>query len=351
MADTSHLKAIDLLTPIWQWVLQRSQVPPDGNFFDLGGDFRKAVQLFQEINKVSGLNLPVLLICQAPTIATLVPFLEGRNLPAVPPSFLLRDGPFQPPVFITHGLGSSVLEFVQLARHIEFQHPFYGLQAKGTDGLEEPLDRIEAMAQFHIAEIRRIQPHGPYFLLGYSLGGLVAYEIARQLVTQGETIALLASIEGYPYLRFVSLGQQLQVRARVAKYHAQAMWHMPIPKAFSYLLHPAERQLYESLQRGRQDGFQMPELSAIAPGMPRVREAGYLALQRYRPGKYPGALQFVIAESRLHFPDNPRVFWAPLVGAYEEETVRGDHFGVLAVHFVDLAKALSRYLRAAEAIL
>lgn len=350
MASTSPASAIELLTPIWQRILQRSTISPDSDFFDLGGDQQKAFQLCVEIAKVTGLTIPALLICQAPTITALAPFLNPSTPPSIQSSILLKPGSHQPLVFMTHGLGSSVLELAQLARLIDCPHPIYGLQAKGTDGLEQPLDRIETMAQFHIEEIRRVQPHGPYLLIGYSLGGLVVYEIARQLASQGEKIALLVSIEGYPDLRFMPRGQRLKVRARVAKYHAKNIFHMPFPKALSYLLHPAERQLYESLLRSRKDGMPSPQLSAIAPGMPHVRDGGYLALETYQPGRYPGAIKFVKSASRLYFPDNPRAFWAPLVDAYQEETVAGDHFGILRTHYADLATLLSRYLRAAEAI-
>jgi acetoacetyl-CoA synthetase len=350
LPNTPHANSIERLTAIWQRVLQRPDVTPSSNFFDLGGDPQKVYQLIDEIVRIFGRPVPVLRLCQAPTITELAKFLETAEPPPIPPVMQLMGGIGRPPVFIMHGLGGSVLEFMQLVRLVDVPNPFYGFQAKGADGSEEPLDRVEDMAQYHLEALRHVQPQGPYFLLGFSLGGLVVYEMARQLDSNGERVSLLVLIESYPDLTRVSLRQRLRVRARVAKYHANSMLRMPFPKAISYLIHPDERQRCDSSQCKEKNGVAPPELSAIAPGMPRVREAALLALQRYQPPLYGGPVKFVKAATSLYFPDNPRAFWAPLVDRFDEETVPGDHLGILNVHFAELATVLSRYLRAADAI-
>ncbi len=97
------------------------------------------------------------------------------------------------------------MDFFQLVKYIQTQRPIYGMQAKGTDGVDEPFDRIEDLAQFYLDAIRKLQPHGPYFLIGYSLGGLVMLEMAQRLIKTGENVALLAMLESYPHPRFLSL--------------------------------------------------------------------------------------------------------------------------------------------------
>ncbi len=84
--------------------------------------------------------------------------------------------------------------------------------------------------------------------------------------------------------------------------------------------------------------------------MPQVRDAAYLALQRYRPARYDGKVHFIKAASSLYFPDDPRAVWSPYIKNFEQETVPGDHLGVLELHFADLAQLLSRYLRTVDAI-
>jgi thioesterase domain-containing protein len=103
-----------------------------------------------------------------------------------------------PPFYCVHGLGGHVLRFRQLAKALGPNRPFYGLQAWGLDGEHQCDTRVEDMAAHYLTEIRQVQPHGPYFLGGYSFGGAVAYEMARQLQAEGERVAFLALLDAYP---------------------------------------------------------------------------------------------------------------------------------------------------------
>ena len=91
------------------------------------------------------------------------------------------------------------------------EQPIYGMQARGIDGVDEPFDRIEDLAQFYLDAIKEIQPHGPYFLIGYSLGGLVTLEMAQRLRHEHEQVALLVVLWSYPYSGFISRGQRLRL--------------------------------------------------------------------------------------------------------------------------------------------
>ena len=113
---------IEVLTPIWQRVLQLSSIRVDDNFFDLGGDSSLALQLFTEIAQVCGRELPPVMIYQAPTIAALAALLEQSSAPRFPALVLLKAGAEEPPVFIAHGLGGSVMDFFQLVKHMESDH-------------------------------------------------------------------------------------------------------------------------------------------------------------------------------------------------------------------------------------
>src|SRR5580700_6067711 len=206
---------VEMLTPIWRRVLQLSSVDAEGNFFDLGGDSSLALQLFNEIARGCGRELPPVTIYCAHTIAALAMVLEQPADLRFPPLVLLKDGPTEPPLFITHGLGESVIDFFQVVIHIQTAHPIQGMQAKGIDGTEEPFDRIEDMAQFYLNAIRQVQPHGPYLLAGYSLGGLVTLEMAQRLITDGEKVALLAMLDSYPDIRYLSLAERARLLTRL----------------------------------------------------------------------------------------------------------------------------------------
>jgi len=315
---------IEVLTPIWQRVLQLPSIGIDDNFFDLGGDSSLALQLFNEIAKVCARELPPVTIYQAPTIATLAALLEQPTTPRFPALVLLKPGSEKPPLFVAHGLGGSVMDFFQPVKHIETNHPIYGMQARGIDGLDEPLASIEDMAEFYLHAIKELQPRGPYLLVGYSLGGIVVLEMAQRLSANGEKVALLAMLDAYPHIRYLSLGQRARLIARQARRGLHSLGNL----------------------RGSAP-YQSPAGVSLTPAMQRLRDSAYLALTRYRPRFYPSKIKFVRAEVNSAFPDDAAAVWSPLAKEFEVETVPGDHLGIIATHFESLASVLSRYLEEA----
>jgi phthiocerol/phenolphthiocerol synthesis type-I polyketide synthase E len=181
------------LTRIWQELLGIDSIGVDQNYFDLGGDSSLAVHLFVQIERVFKVKLPLATLFDAPTINELAQVLRSETAPSGwSPLVPIHTGGSRPPFFCAHGAGGNVLIYRDLARRLGADQPFYGLQSPGLDGSCAPLTRIEDMAATYLKEIRRVQPHGPYFLGGYCLGGTVAYEIAQQIQAQGERVALLA---------------------------------------------------------------------------------------------------------------------------------------------------------------
>lgn len=312
---------INVLTAIWRRVLQVQSVDIEDNFFDLGGDSSLALKLFTEIAQECGRELPPVTIYQAPTITGLAALLERPTAPRFPPLVLLKAGTQEPPVFLAHGLGGSAMDFFQPVKHIQSERPIYGLQARGIDGIEEPFERIEDMAEFHLDAIKKIQPHGPYLLIGYSLGGLVTLEIAQRLSASREKVALLAMLDAYPHIRHLSLGQRVRLSAR-----------------------RASRGL-RNLRASR--AYQPPDGVSFSPTLQRVRDSAYRALTRYRPRSYHGEIKFVGAAISSVFPDDPVAVWAKLVDKFEVETVPGDHLGMITTCYESLAAMLSRYLKGA----
>jgi thioesterase domain-containing protein/aryl carrier-like protein len=334
---------VEMLIPIWQQVLQLSSVDVEDNFFDLGGDSSLALQLFNEVAHACGRELQPATIYVAPTIAALASVLEQPADLRFPPLVLLKDGAAQPPLFIAHGLGGSVIDFFQVVKHIQTPHPIQGMQAKGVDGREEPFDRIEDMAQFQLDAIRRVQPHGPYLLAGYSLGGLVALEMAHRLVAEGEKVALLAMLDSYPEIRYLSLAQRARLVARLATRRATTAMKLPMGEALSLIVRPSRRRTVTP-----KVSYQPPVDVSLSPAMQRAREYAYLALTRYKPRFYPGRIRFVRAETPTDFPSDPVAVWAHLADRFEVETVPGDHLGIMSTHYEQLASTISRYVEEAQ---
>ena len=340
----------DVLTPIWESVLQRPSIRAEDNFFDLGGDSLLAVELFTKIAQVCGRELaPVTIYC-APTIVSLAAILEEPAPPRFPPLLQLREGTQTPPLFLAHGLGGTAMDFFQLAKYIHTQRPIYGMQAKGTDGVDAPFDRIEDLAQFYIEAIQKLQPRGPYFLIGYSLGGLVMLEMAQRLIKTGEKVALLAMLESYPYPRFLPLKERARLGVRLATHRATTVGRLPLKDALSYIVRPSERRLYVSRDGNGNAPTQIPIGASHTPTMQLARESAYRSLTRYRPQHYPGEIKFVRAETVTDFPDDPAAVWADLVDKIQVSTVPGDHLGILGVHFENLGAVLSRYVGEASKV-
>ncbi len=189
------------MVTLWENVLGIQPIGVRQSFFELGGNSLLALRLMHRMEQEFGKTLPPAALFQAPTIEQMAAFLSQeawapRWVCLVP----IQPAGSKPPFFCVHGLGGHVLRFGPLARNLGNERPFYALQARGLDG-QYPCDTsVEAMAEHYIAEIRSLQPEGPYHLGGYSFGGAVAYEMARQLQAAGQQVSFLALLDTYPGL-------------------------------------------------------------------------------------------------------------------------------------------------------
>jgi acetoacetyl-CoA synthetase len=339
---------IEVLAPIWQRVLQRSSIRAEDNFFDLGGDPSSATKLFGEIARICGRELPPVTIFQAPTLASLAAVLQEPTTPRFPPLVQLKTGSSQPPVFIKHGLGGSVMEVFQVAKAIQTEHAIFGLQSKGFDGNDEPVARVEDMAQSHLEAIRRLQPRGPYALIGYSFGGLVMMEIAQRLQESGDNVALLAMLETYPHRGFLPLKTRLGLYTGLARAHAANVKRLPAREKLAYFTSRVARNRLGSRGDSGIASHTLENGLVGATGLERVRHSECLALKRYRPRFYKGKINFVESAKRSFlFPHDAGAIWEKMAEELAIDTVSGDHFGIVTTHCQELASVLSRYLAAA----
>jgi thioesterase domain-containing protein len=318
---------------MWQRLLQRQAIGMDDNFFELGGDPVSASELFAEIARFSGREFSPLTIYQAPTIAKLAAIIEQGKMPRLETVVQLRAGSEGSPVFFLHGAGGTVMEFFQLVKHIEPRRPIFGLQTRGMDGLVEPLDSIEEMAKFYLNAIRRTQPQGPYILVGYSLGGLVALEMARSLLESGERGGLLVMVDSYPHFNYLPLGQKAGVVGRRIKRYAFAK------------LMQGKGALPSDSSGGAPTRPQFGK--SLAPVVQLVSDRANDALLRYRPRLYMGKVQFLKAAISTEFADHPVAAWSKYIAEVEVQIVPGDHFGILATFAPNLGEAISRCLKGA----
>jgi pristinamycin I synthase-3/4 len=186
-----------LLCGLFAELLGVPEVSLDDNFFELGGHSLLAARLVSRVRAELGVDLGVRAVFHAPTVAGLLDadVATGRSLDVLLP---LRAGGDSVPLFCVHpGLGLGWC-YSGLVRHIGPGHPVYGLQTRGVREPDRRPDSVTAMAEDYLAQVREVQPHGPYQLLGWSFGGLVAHAMATRLRADGEEVALLALLDSYP---------------------------------------------------------------------------------------------------------------------------------------------------------
>lgn len=335
---------IDALAAIWQRTLQLPAVGPDENFFDLGGDSATALELFSAIAQAFQRELPPVTIYQAPTIATLAVLLDEGGASKFPAIVRLKAGIPDPPLFLTHGLGGTVIDFYQVVRHIDTPRSIYGLQARGIDGVDSAFDRIEDMAQYYIDAIKRVQPEGPYLLAGYSLGGLVVLEMAHRLAAKGEKIGLLVLLDAYPHVLRLSRWQRSLLIWQKARREISAILKLPLSSKLHVLAHPSERKTLLP-----PDPYQALAEAPLSPAMQQMRERAYLALQRYEPSRYPGKIRFVKAGVITCFPENPGAIWSKYTDELELTTLPADHLGIMTTHAPQTAAVISQYIKEVSA--
>ncbi|MBC1213136.1 amino acid adenylation domain-containing protein [Trichormus variabilis ARAD] len=184
------------LANIWENLLNVHPIGIKDSFFELGGHSLLAVRLMAHINQEFGKNLALATLFQNPTIEKLANLLrQTSEISSWSPLVEIQTGNSQYPFFCLPGGGGNVLYLHELARDLGSEQTFYGLQAPGLNGESDPLTSVEEMAAYYIQAIQSVQPEGPYFLGGHSFGGIVAYEIAQQLVKSGHEVALVAILD------------------------------------------------------------------------------------------------------------------------------------------------------------
>jgi acetoacetyl-CoA synthetase len=328
------------LHAIWEEVLGIAPLQPEDNFFDVGGTSLAALRLLEAIHGRMGVDLPLSILLDAPTIAAMASAIEAPRRPAAPALVLLRPGRHERPLFLVHSLYGDVLSMRPLALALRTDRAVYGLQARGLDPAEEPHTRVEQMAAVYMDSIAAVQPSGPYALGGHSLGGLVAFEMARMLVARGEGVEWLGLIDSDLHHSCLTAPERLRWLAWKSGDLLRSVRADPFARIPRYARKVALRLVPRA-------PLAMPEReSTLPPMMRRLENAGWEAFDTYCPSPYPGPVTFFRVEGRREGMGDPLPVWRRRVrGGLTVEPVPGSHADVVAEPNVRiLAERVSAHL-------
>jgi amino acid adenylation domain-containing protein len=333
------------LAGIWSHVLRLERVGVEDDFFQAGGHSLLALQLQHQLNSAFATQLPLRLLFEHPTVAGQAKEIERRrdaverlaSLAANPLLVALRHGGSKPPFFlVAGGFGgeAELLIYAGLVRHFDGDRPLYGLRIRGVDELTEPRASIEEIAAEQLVEIRSLQPHGPYFIGGSCIGGVVALEIAQQLSSQGETVAALVLIDSV----WPSWGWYLRNQLT-------GLWHNEVL--------PLKRLFWEAPMRfgtaliDRVKSAVMPSTEQrVGRQKMRIGRAYLRRTLAYAARSYLGPITYLRCEEQGG--RDPMRRWRDLArGGLEIHVVPGDHDTHLREHAAATAARLTACLDAA----
>lgn len=359
--DTSGLKEETLNTTqervarLWKETLKVPHVHLDDNFFEMGGHSLLAVKLMVDLEKETGIRLPIAILFTNPSVRKLSKYFEkptGENLwtPLVP----IKDTGKRKPIYFVHGVSGNVFKYFLLGKLLHPEQPSYGLQAFGLNGTDVPYTNMEEMAAYHVEELLKFQPEGPYMLGGGSFGGYLAYEMALQLIAAGKEVSLVAlfDLDAGKKTDFMTSGikQLVGVQLLAKRFIKRAA-----------VLAKSDKEERKSYFEARKKIKEVGELESwldinnateiigeeAATYFRRVEEACYEALLQYKIKPYPGDLVlFRARDGYYNIEYDTSLGWKYVAqGEVSVITVPGDHNTIFeADHVEALAESLNKIL-------
>ncbi len=328
---------------IWQQFLGIAPIGIHDNFFELGGQSLMALQIVSRFREVFQMDLQLTAFVGSPTVGEMAKVIASLGHKPMAPTWsslvCLQNGGSKHPFFCIHPVGGNVLCYASLAHALDQDRPFYGLQARGLHPMQMPDMTIGHMATHYISEIESVQSTGPYLLGGWSLGGLIAFEIAQQLMVAGQNIALLAMFD-------TALPEQIELQQ--AEADKAILWQFALDLGLSLdqvsrLQQDASRleidaQLRLVLQEAKSNNLLPPDVGlSFIRSLFDVFAANVTAIFNYRPRFYKGIVTLFKAEKNL-FENNgiPPIQhmdsiygWGNLCAGVDAYTVPGDHYTMI----------------------
>lgn len=339
---------------LFERILRARGIAIDASFFELGGDSLQALALIMEVERTVGRKLPLETLYQAPSVEALAGLLERSDSPVEPSALVpLQASGSRPPLVLMHTTPGDVLGYGNLVYHLGPEQPCYGIQSLGLIQPERSHQRIEEMAEYYTGLLRSRFSSGPYYLAGWCYGGIVAVEMARQLLAAGEAVGfvgLLETVAPPPSLRaFRYYLHRLGCFAHMTP--VQWVRYFRRKAAYRRDVRIANRMRFRRLEASpAANPAMLEERNRRLARLEHVYRANLDALKVYRPRFYPGHLTLFNAAKLDEgvIPDALNA-WAGLAASIEVYPVPGDHDSMLVEPNVSrLARDLQRALNRAQ---
>ena len=271
------------LASIWQALLQIRTVGIEDNFFDLGGHSLLVAKLLRQIEIEFGHRLSMAAVFEAPTIARLAEVLgDASSIARMPGTINLQPAGAREPLFWIQG-GPL---FRPLAANLDLNRPFLGVDFDETEK-DLPLATLPEFAACLVRKIRAAQPHGPYHVGGWCVAGLLAYEVASQLLDAGQEVSLVVMLDAVNPIHFCAI-PKVRMMASKAAFHVRQMLRTRIGDVLPYLFKRTKGFVTEAANRAPEQAtqFDLKLLAAAIAYRPKPIKARVLALQ---PAERPHA--------------------------------------------------------------
>ncbi len=349
-AATSNEDVEVTLSRWWKELLGVSEVGVRDNFFDLGGQSLTGVRLLAKVKKKYGVDLKLATMFSAPTIEKLSALIGKQNIE--PPEFRalipIQPNGRKPILFLIHEIEGSVLVFRDLVKHLDPEQPLWGVEYSIDTLSSTTIPTMEELAAHYLEEIRKLQPNGPYYLLGYSFGGLLAFEMAHQLHAAGQSVELLGMLDTF-LMNDVRAAEQKRtmfqgLKRKTGSFGRHLSRLIFGPHRRAYLTEDLGERLDATIGQGRQ--FIYGILAARGRSIPkfllRAKDVNWFAARRYQALPYSGRITLFRAITPLNYLDMPtdrELGWGPLaeegvevreIPGTHREIMRDPNVGILA---------------------
>jgi amino acid adenylation domain-containing protein len=331
------------LCRIWEDALGVKTVGVKDDFFELGGNSLLAVRLVAQIRKQVGGEVPINVLFQKATVEQLAEALRSRaHSGTLSPLVGIQTSGEQAPLFCVHPIGGTVFCYVELGKRLSEGQPFYGLQAPGVYGEREPLASVEELAAHYLGAVRELQPHGPYRLAGWSMGGVIAFEMAQQLRARGEEVSFLALIDSavpQPAAQFEDANEEESRLLSTFLSDLASQTGRELADASKTLrrLTPTERLAYLLEQTAAHDLLPRHTDPADLEGLLKVFKENRRALSSYEPRRYSGPLLLFHATQS---GEDATAGWRALAEEVKTFAVPGNHYTLMTLPNVEVLAGL-----------